>query len=196
MYSLFVDTLSVPAFIGIFDEQNNIIWKKEWDARHAESDTLMESIESLLHTYTMSYKDIEKILCIVWPWSFTGVRVTTLVVNTIAFSFGMDLYPITIDQFFRYQNAPLPWIIPLTKNEVLFWSERDQQNPTITSLKDIDSSQPFSSITSQFSWIENVRCFHAHDHQNFLQNFTIKEKVQLLFPLYARDPNILLQKNK
>ncbi len=119
---------------------------------------------------------------------------TTLVANTLAFSFHIPLYTVTVDDFFRYQEAPLPWMIPLTKTEVLLWETSEQKQPVIVKktevlhVKNHASNQVFSPIENQDNYSQ------ANDYQLFLKNFPLPSPVSVLHPLYARDPNILLKK--
>jgi tRNA A37 threonylcarbamoyladenosine modification protein TsaB len=65
MYSLFIDTLSAPAFICLFDASSTTIDSISWEAKHAEFDTLIESIDTLLIRNAQEYNQIKKIICIV-----------------------------------------------------------------------------------------------------------------------------------
>jgi tRNA A37 threonylcarbamoyladenosine modification protein TsaB len=65
MSSLFIDTLSSPDFICLFDSEKNIIDSISWEGRHAEFDTLTESIDILLDRNALSYSDLANITCIV-----------------------------------------------------------------------------------------------------------------------------------
>gem|GEM_PF-993509 len=65
MYSLFIDTLSSPAFICLFDIDKSIKDSISWVARHAEFDTLTESIDTVINRNNLEYNQIKEIICIV-----------------------------------------------------------------------------------------------------------------------------------
>jgi tRNA A37 threonylcarbamoyladenosine modification protein TsaB len=65
MYSLFIDTLSSPAFICLFDDERIIRDSFSWEGKHAEFNTLIESIDSLLKRNAQTFSEIAKIICIV-----------------------------------------------------------------------------------------------------------------------------------
>lgn len=65
MYSLFIDTLSSPAYICLFDEEKNIKDIITWEGKHAEFDTLTESIDTLLSHNTLDYQSLFGIVCII-----------------------------------------------------------------------------------------------------------------------------------
>ncbi len=191
MYSLFINTLSTPAFICLFDDERNILDSISWQGKHAEFDTLIESIDMLLLRNSLDYYHLSGILCLVGPGGFTGIRVTTLVANTLGYSFNIPLYPVTVNALFEWQNSPTPWILPLTKTEVLLWENTLQIVPTIvkiTSLEAYNAGQPTPLLP------ETIPYMQPDDYQTFLKNFTFPEKVSLLRPVYARDPNISIRK--
>ncbi len=193
MCFLFLDTLSSPAYICLFDKERKICDEYTWDARHAESDTLNESIQLLLTRNGMEYSELLGIVCLIWPWSFTGVRVTTLVANTLAFSFSIPLYPVTVDEFFRYQDSPTPWIIPLTRTEVLFWSHKEQIEPDIVKIDVLKPDEIYTSNQSQL-FLKDTQCKQAQNYTLFLQHIPLWTATHILHPIYARNPNILIKK--
>lgn len=192
MYSLFIDTLSSPSFICLFDKNKDVIDSISWEGRHAEFDTLIESIDFLINKYDILYSQIQNIACIIWPWGFTGIRVTTLVANTLSYSFWIPLYPITVNDFFHYQESPLPWILPLTKTEVILWETSDVHSFIV---KTVHLNTATIYATNQILSPENaIQSFIAHNYQLFLRNFPFSRTVWMLQPIYARDPNILVKK--
>lgn len=191
MYSLFIDTLSAPAYICLFDENKEIIDHMSWEGRHTEFDSLIESIDILLWRNTLDYPEIDTITCIIWPGGFTGIRVTTLVVNTLSYSFWIPLYPVTVKDFFYHQSASFPCILPLTKSEVILWEKYDADLLIIkTALLNVSKTYSTNQIISP----ENIQwTLQANNYKVFLKNFPFSQSVSLLHPLYARDPNILVK---
>lgn len=194
MSSLFIDTLSSPAFIGIFDENKNIRDSVSWLGKHAEFDTLTESINTLLVRNALQYSDILGIICIIGPGGFTGIRVTTLVANTLGYSFWIPLYPVTLHEFFLHQKAQNPWILPLTKTEILVWEQSGQISPSILKTHTLDTIKNYSSNQADPPLWDDIKYTQANDYALFLKNYTFSEKVPLLHPIYARDPNVLIKK--
>ncbi len=194
MSSLFIDTLSSPAYICLFDTSRNILDTFSWHWKHAEFDTLIESIDTLLKRQNIGYPEIEAIVCLVGPGGFTGIRVTTLVANTIGYSFDIPLYSVTVDEFFRFQEAPTPWILPLTKTEVLIWENPHDTTPNITKIDLLSKKDTYSSNQNAALLSSDITYQQANDYQLFLQNLLLKNPVSVLHPVYARDPNILIRK--
>lgn len=191
---LFIDTLSSPAFICLFDHEKNITDSISWEGKHLEFDTLTESIDALLSRNTVIYPNIAAIVCIVWPGGFTGIRVTTLVANSLGYSFQIPLYSVTVSDFFHWQNCPIPWLLPLTKTEVVFWENSTEPTPLIVKIATLQNLNNYTSNQVIPPLWGTIPHSQANNYQVFLDNFSFPEKVSLLHPLYARDPNVLMRK--
>ncbi len=187
---LFVDTISDPCFICLFDEKRVTKNQHSWYGERKEFDTLIEEIDNLLKEANIAYKNLSGIICLVWPGSFTGTRVTTLTINTIAHSFGIPLYPLTVDEFLKLQNAQLPWILSITKREILLWSE---PSSGILVEKTSLPEGKYSSLTNIDFDSDKYTIFLARDYEKVLQNLSLENPLYTLSPLYAKDPNITIK---
>jgi tRNA threonylcarbamoyl adenosine modification protein YeaZ len=65
---------------------------KTWQAQNDEAERLMPAIDQLLTEGNLTYPDLDKILVIKGPGSFTGLRVGVTVANTIANLQQIDLF--------------------------------------------------------------------------------------------------------
>ncbi len=84
---LFIDTLSDPSFLAIFTKEKTIQDRHTWIGKRQEFDSLIETIDSFLEENHYQYADLSGIVVTIGPGSFTGTRVTTLIANTIGYSF-------------------------------------------------------------------------------------------------------------
>lgn len=144
---LFIDTISNPCYLALFDEKRNIVDSLNWPGQRKEFDTLIETIDTLIKKNNISYKQLSGISSITGPGSFTGTRVTTLVINAIAYAFGTKLYPLSVGDFFHLQKSPLPWITPITKKEVLLWITDVPNAHKLTPIMELDDRE-YSSVTT------------------------------------------------
>lgn len=62
---LFIDTLSEPTYICLFDAKRNIIASHVWIGKQKEFDTLGDEIDDLLSNNTLTYSDLLGIAVIV-----------------------------------------------------------------------------------------------------------------------------------
>lgn len=189
---LYINTFTQPHFIGIFDTQQILIDQMSWDGKQKEFDTLIKTIDTLLSKNSISYSELEGIVCINWPGGFTGTRVTTLVVNTIAFSYQIPLFAFGIFDFFAKQDAPYPYITSITKRECLLWKNRspDPELAQINTLPEwIYSALEDIDTRSNLAKIILVK---ARNHEKFIKNIVLDTPCKIISPLYAKNPNITL----
>lgn len=118
---------------------------------------------------------------------------TTLVANALNYGFNTPLFPLTVGEFFLLQNAPLPWITPLTKKEVLLWTEKTPHNFTITT--SLDLPEGLYSSLSPIDFIDSHHTIHrTTDYAGVITKIPLVKSYEQVRPLYARDPNITLKK--
>jgi hypothetical protein len=113
------------------------------------------------------------------------------VANTIGYSFNTPLYPLTVDEFFSYQKAPLPWITSITKKEVLLWT--DTASPTITVLNELPGGIYTSIVPIDFV-LPSHTIVMANKYDVVIESLPLSKAHTRIKPLYARDPNITLKK--
>lgn len=190
---LFVDTLSDPCALILFDEKRIIVDQEMWHGQRQEFDTLIEKIDDLVTKNNIEYRDLNWIISIIGPGGFTGTRVSSLVVNSLAFAFNISLFPITVWEFFALQNAPLPWITALTKKDVLLWNSWDTDDFTIAPITEL-GKEHYSSITMIDFGDTGATIEKAGDYPAVIQHLRLEKGQSRIHPIYARDPNITLKK--
>lgn len=188
---LFIDTLSSPAYICIFDENRKIVAEHNWIWKQREFDTLSDEIDALLKRNNLAYGQLSGIVVMAGPGGFTGTRVTTLVANSLAYSFHIPLFPITVPEFFSYQNAPLPWIISITKKEILLWEHAS--SAVIAQISEL--AQWAYSVLGQIDFMpQNTTMIPAKKYDEVIASIPLAHSQKRVKPIYAKDPNITLQK--
>ncbi len=185
---LFFDGVSSSGYIWLFDSKKQEIAHDSFTITGNESTQTIPIIETFLQAQSVPYTDIQHIVAIVWPWSFTGVRTITLVLNTIAYIYPhisltglsffelFDTYPIfkqssKRDVFAKYKKWDIITIVPNT-----FLDETYRDRPIFW---DIDTS-----LYTHISTIHN-----KIDYTKILQNIVLSD-AKRLSPLYIKKPNI------
>lgn len=100
--NIFLDTISPKNALILFDNHRNIISQYFFDVRLNESTLLIEEFDWFLKKNNLNYFDLENIVVVVWPGSFTGVRTTVLLVNTINFVIWKSLTALTYFDLFQH----------------------------------------------------------------------------------------------
>jgi len=190
--NLFVDTISAPAHIIFFDENKKIIDEYTWSIKWKESSTLIPKIDDFLRKHKLEYKNLENIIVVNGPWSFTGVRTTVLVMNTINYIIKKNLIPISFfDLFHQY-----PIIKASSKRDCFIQREK---NNKIEIMKNEDIFQKleknqigciYGEINSEL--FTSRKIVDKVDYQSIIDEIKICnwERNKRIEPLYIKKPNI------
>ena len=187
--NLFIDTISSLSIIILFDQNRNILSQDNWIARWNESSTLIPKIDSFISQNNLEYSDINNIVIVSGPGSFTWVRTTVLVVNTLAFTLGckitplsyfdlFDTYPIIKassrrDCFVQLSIASDVEIIP---NELL------QEHLSEKNISQI-YGEKLEFLSDQVTIVEKI------DYESIIKKVVFEENTRIE-PLYIKKPNI------
>ena len=94
MINLFIDTSRRSLSVALTDG-NNIIVKKNIESYSKHSNYLMNTLNDMFKENNLKPSDIDNIIVLNGPGSFTGVRVGVTVAKTIAWTLSKKLYLLT-----------------------------------------------------------------------------------------------------
>ncbi len=103
--NLFINAVSASGMLILFDEDRSILAEKQLEIKWNESSKLSATIDNFLSENDIDYSNIDNIVVVHGPGSFTGVRAICLIVNTIAFSTNTRLT--SMSYFDLFQNYPI-----------------------------------------------------------------------------------------
>ena len=93
MKTLFIDTSSNYLDVAIIEEDN--VYEKKIELVNEHSTYAMPTIEALFNKKGIKPKDIDNIMVINGPGSFTGLRIGVTIAKTYSWSFNLKLIPIS-----------------------------------------------------------------------------------------------------
>lgn len=94
MYTLFISTYSALVTIGLLKDGKEIV-KKEKESLKSHSVILVPTIEEILKENKLDTKDLNEIIVVNGPGSFTGVRLGITVAKTLAYTLNIPIKTIT-----------------------------------------------------------------------------------------------------
>lgn len=94
MKSLFIDTHDSEIVIGLFDGDKLLDEKRKVSSRN-HSDYTMPMIERILKENKFNVHDLDEILVVNGPGSFTGVRLGVTIAKTLAYTLNIPIKTIT-----------------------------------------------------------------------------------------------------
>ena len=112
MKILFLDTSSFFVSIAIA-EDNNILYKYDGIIKDDMSSRIMPLIREGFNSVNFDIKDIDKIMVVNGPGSFTGIRIGVTVAKIIAWSLKKDIITISSLEYLATTNCSTKYIIPM-----------------------------------------------------------------------------------
>lgn len=115
---LFVDTISNPGYIGLFDNNINLIKSDRINIKWNESSKLLVFIDDLIKSIELNYNDIKNIILVNWPGSFTWLRTSVLIINSINYLTKENLTSINFFELFELSYNSYPIVKTSSKRDL------------------------------------------------------------------------------
>lgn len=93
MTTLFIDTSS--SYLNVAIIKDNVVYEKKLEYINEHSKYAMSTIELLFTENNIKPKDIDTIMVVNGPGSFTGLRIGVTIAKTYSWSFNLKLIPIS-----------------------------------------------------------------------------------------------------
>jgi tRNA threonylcarbamoyl adenosine modification protein YeaZ len=100
MIILTIRTDKPEAEIGLYKDAEQIAYVT-WQAHRALAETLHGRIRDMLTGQNLDLKDIECIVCLKGPGSFTGLRIGLTVANALSYSLSIPIVGTTGDDWIQ-----------------------------------------------------------------------------------------------
>jgi tRNA threonylcarbamoyladenosine biosynthesis protein TsaB len=94
MYSLYIDTHDTEIVIGLYKD-GNILDSRTKPSTRNHSDFTMPLVKEILDSNNIKVNDLNEILVVNGPGSFTGVRIGVTIAKTLAYTLNIPIKTIT-----------------------------------------------------------------------------------------------------
>lgn len=186
--NIFIDSISSPAFIALFDWERNIVNEIQVEIKWNESSKLIPDLMTFLKDNNINQDDLNNIVVVNWPGSFTWVRTVVLIANTLNYVLKKSMTPVSyFDLFSTYP------IIKSSSRRDHFVQLTWQSNIEIINNSDLEKYFLDNNIDTTY-WessynFENTQILENIDYKSIIKELEFKdyEKIE---PLYIKKPNI------
>mgnify|MGYP003688925045 CR=1 FL=1 len=186
--NLFIDSISSPSYICIFDNNRNIIWDISIDVKWNESSKIIPELSLFLENNNISHNDIENTVIVHGPGSFTWVRTTVLIANTL--NYVIKKHMTTLSYFDLFENYP---IIKSSSRRDHFVKLNISSNIEIIENELLEKQLIDDKIKVVYweSWFEfqNIEILEKIDYNHIIKELELKKDTKIE-PLYIKKPNI------
>jgi len=184
--NLFINPISKNCNILLFDEKRDIVDSIVFELKWNESSLLLPTIDDFLKKNKINYFDLENIVLVNGPWSFTWVRTAVLAINTINYITKKNLTPISYFELFK----DYPIVKSSSKRDCFFKENIDSEIEIIENikLKQILEQNNIKTIYWEIE-LENIEIIEKIDYLSIIKELKF-QNLEKIEPLYLKKPNI------
>ncbi len=212
---LAINTASSITAIALLDKDKNILGQETWQSQKNEAEMLLPEIDEMLKKNMLDFDDLDSVLVVSGPGSFTGLRVGVTVANTIAYLNKANLYAVNTFEYWwnqlhhkNLQDIKYTALLIFAGSRGVYVSlSPDQTDEKTVSLINIDELENFlkeHSIIKIFGDIteyqkEQLSAEFFETEYSFSENCakilaTNLTATPIVKPLYVKAPDITLSK--
>lgn len=186
---LLFDAVSRSGYIALYSEQRECLFSHSFEIAGNESSKTLEIISWFLKSHGISSQDISNIVCVTGPWSFTGIRTISLVINSFAYIYPHILLT-PVNYFDLFQSYP---IAKSSSRRDLF--VKYEKDAIIQVLSNGDFQSSIEAGTIVYGDVSEERFEKAFlydstiDYKAFMQTLEL-QKLKRIAPNYIKKPNI------
>lgn len=189
MMTLGINTASSHTGIALL-ENGKLIAEDSWESENDEADKLMPAITKLCKKLDQQLAQLEQVVVISGPGSFTGLRIGVTVANTLAYLTKAKLYAITTFDYWKQKKIPGENLLIFAGSKGLYVNGEitplDKVKITGTAFGDITDEQK-SQLNVEF--LETTETFGQT-----LEKIELTTPVKLVVPNYVKKPSITKSK--
>ncbi len=148
MKILFLDTSSFFVTVSIVEE-DKILFLYQDSIVDDMSSKIMPIISNAFSSLTFSIRDIDKIMVVNGPGSFTGVRIGVTIAKVLAWSLNKEIVTISSLEYLASSSCNTEYIIPMidARRGYVYGAVYDKElNPVVS-----DSYQEYNSFEKYFN---------------------------------------------
>lgn len=188
--NLFINAVSSEWQLILFNETRELLVSKDISVWWNESSRLTAIINEFLKKSNIDYKNLENIVVVSGPGSFTWVRAISLIVNTIAFSTWSKITDISFFDLFNVYP-----IVKASSKRDLFVKYSKTSNIEVVKNEEFIEYVEFNNLPEVYGDLTidilpvNINLKTSIDYENIIKNIELKNKTRI-DPLYIKKPSI------
>ncbi len=193
MYTLFISTYDKLVLIAILKD-GKLINKSEIESSHNHSEVVMPTIKDIFIKSNIDVKDINEIIVVNGPGSFTGVRIGVTIAKSLAFVLNVKIKTITSLECIAVsvdKNTNKLAIISDLKGKYIGYFNKD--NLLLEDFKYLKNNEYLEYKEDKLDYIIDSYSFDIEKIYNYLSN---KEYINphLVNPIYIKNIEVLNDK--
>lgn len=141
MFSLFIDTHDKDLIIALYKD-GKVICEKKKESMRNHSDYTMPLIEEILIENNITVKELNEVLVVNGPGSFTGVRIGVTIAKTLAYTLNIPIKTITSLEMYAVSENKKDIKIPIIRDvKGVFYGEFNKNNELKDEMKYLNNKE-------------------------------------------------------
>ncbi len=187
--NLFINAVVKKWVLILFDDNRNIIFQKEIEVAWNESEKLIWLVDDFLKKSHLWYDDLENLVVVAWPGSFTWIRTIVLMVNTINFVIDKNITSISFFDLFNNYSI----VKTSSKRDCFLKKDINSEIEIISNIDLIDYllKNNINKIYGDFNPWDNkgIELIEKINYSDIIKNIKF-QKEKIIEPLYIKKPSI------
>jgi len=187
--NIFINAVSRKWAIILFDDNRQVVSRHNIEVLMNESSVLLEEISTFIDKNDIKWNDLNNIVVINGPWSFTGLRTIALIVNTINYIIKKDISPISYFELFE----SYPIVKSSSKRDIFIKKNKEGDIEIISNdecgkyIMDNNIDKVYWDLTNNF--LTNTSLFEDINYEKIIKHMNFDNQ-KIIKPLYIKKPNI------
>ena len=185
MITLFLDTSTTRLIVGIYKDNTPVLLVNEKSMNDLSS-RLLPTIKGALDELKMGVKDINRIIVVNGPGSFTGVRVGVTVAKTLAWAKNIPIIPVSELELLATTKVETNYVVPFidARRDAFYAGMYDKKHKNIIEDTYITRTSLLNKIKRHVS-LKDVT-FVSYDKVEGLESILPKLNIEYIIKKYAR----------
>lgn len=189
--NIFIDAVSSNWVLILFDNNRKILFRENIEVVANESSLLVNIFDKFLEKNNIKYSDLENIVVVNWPWSFTWIRAIVLIVNTINFVVKKNIT--AINYFDLFDNFPI--VKSSSKRDLFVKFHKNNKIEILTNedflnlLNKEKIENIYWDLTNNLIDKDLLNFINSIDYEKIIKNIEFKDS-KIIEPLYIKKPLI------
>ncbi len=111
MKTLFIDTSSFSLTVGLIIDDK--VYRRDIDSVNEHSKYALSELNALFKEFNVKPRELDKIMVVSGPGSFTGVRIGVTIAKTIGWSLKKNVIPVSSLKAYALSNSGYDYYIPM-----------------------------------------------------------------------------------
>ncbi len=184
--NLFLNAISQKWTIILFNDNRQVVDIEKLNILWNESSKLSNIIDAFLIKNKILYKNINNILVVHWPWSFTWVRIISLIINTIAFVYK-QINITEISFFDLFDNYPI--IKSSSKRDVFVKYNRLSEIEIVKNEDFLNKNKKIYGDLNNNFLLKKIDLIEEINYNTIIKKIKFDDK-KIVTPLYIKKPSI------